>query len=76
MEAVTTTTVCETSNGTRYVEVDGNRYVSDANELPSVGTEVEVDTYTGIGDVYLADARWRDDTPSGWAWGTTLTRDF
>lgn len=39
------TEVCETSSGERYVEVDGVRYGSD--ELPSVGTEVEVDTYTG-----------------------------
>jgi hypothetical protein len=55
--------VRSTSDGKRFVEKGGRRYFS--TDLPFDGTDVEVDTYTGIGDTHEAIVTWSCDTPSG-----------
>ena len=52
-------------NGTRYIEVEGQRYESP--DLPEAGTDVEVLPFMGIGDVPGVDVSWSADTPSGMA---------
>jgi hypothetical protein len=69
-----TATVCANDRGERYVEAECSGYTFQyrSDELPSEGTEVEVETYMGIGDVYCADITWTDFesryhiTATGW----------
>lgn len=56
-------TVQKDPSGDLYVEADGHRFTS--LDLPGEGTDVVVDTYTGINDCYYADITWSADTPSG-----------
>ena len=52
-------------NGTRYIEVEGQRY--ESSDLPEEGTTVEALPFTWICDISGVDVKWPADTPSGFA---------
>lgn len=58
-------TVEEDDEG-RYVEEDGLRYRSE--DLPSIGTDVDVDAFRGTDEGYYADVYWNGEA------GRTHTR--
>lgn len=65
--------VQEDSRG-RYVEFEGKEFESRDNDLPRVGTSVEISTYTGLDDCAYADAWWDADTQSGQAYALLKER--